>query len=643
MNAMINGQTYQLLNNSSLKLNSSKELNSCILNIQSDEKLTFNKHDKIYFAENKFTLMSYNENVMNGVYTYTIIGSSFVKILENIIVCGMAETKTSDNLKTQMERIIYKINNFHYGQAWYNLEMNYNMKEKLQTKSGEEFIFDGLMNAREILDTMLEAFNADTEKNYIITVNDYTKYDTTGTIKIILDIYDTNIENGTEITDINKYGITFSQNSEYNVGGVVSLVDNTINKKLLITPYYELKSNNIVDKTSDYVFNTYEAINGIAKFEAWSEIKYQNDRGTITTVFGRSDITEYVVEKDFFDALSETEKNKHLYFTRNNNNIVNFYTKASSFLGMDKFVINIIEDEMKEYWGNIYGEDMIASVKFLYYKLYYYPTSSIILDTIKTNREDNLLTKYARILNQQSTKNVDLKRFNTYNENVIKSLGNREFTIDVLANNFTDLYNLKDYVMFGEDKYRLASIEAAFNNGFVNAKMIFNKDFALVNDKISLKKEKRTYDIPSKEYVDRYIYINCWELPYQIAITSPIITTDFGATKQASIIANQYLNNYAICFPMTNELIGYAKSKVGNTKTNKGIRYATSDDDETITIYLMDNDYADDCVTNGTNDMNNFPLIPTVAGTTNYYSLQELTLKKDKFERIVFVFVKNLQ
>lgn len=355
-----------------------EELDQFNVQIKSTTRLSFNKYDKVEYKitqplgnstqtilEKVFALFSCNESLEGEYWLYQITCISPTKILENIIINGMAETYPVYNLYQQMERVRQKI----------NAQLSYEMSVYPEivfdgTTIGQysyvsnfgisDFLWSGQVNAREIFNDMLDkADSLVIGKDFTATNGNITqitlkavKRELKGT-QLINSAND--IENGglNDVKELVK-GITINRNSEYACGNIISLIKNAICKDNKQSSYLPARNDDLtIDEASKWHILTDEPIYSLNRVIAmmpttnidvyywnynsttqqWESIHYHDSYNNPTMqLMIPIDITNYIVEKDVFDTMSITEQAKHLYFKRGEKGIYGLFDRYKSGL-----------------------------------------------------------------------------------------------------------------------------------------------------------------------------------------------------------------------------------------------------------------------------------------------------------------------
>ena len=396
-----------------------KELDQFNFTIKTDTIINFKKNDKITYerivesGNSSQTIISKNFCIFNFLekkdglyYTYVLNMLSPTKLLENIVINGLAYTGlTSGNLMAQIGRVIEKLN------AQEKIRVNYNSVDYpdrygyacLISYSGNtdianvgvsDFLWDSQMTAREILDDMASKGDSliigtdfEVTNGYITEISITTqKYEKTGTQIASANTIEEALE---DVENIKGYAISFD--SEYANGNLISLIKNSIPHTNIQTLYLPTRNDDLsVDDTADWHIITQEPIYSVNRvimlapiyvdndyrFWIWENhtwnLKYRqgnvNDGLTTRCFYCPFDITSYIVEKDVFDSMSINEQKKHLYFIRGQKGIYGLYKRYKSGItglftntaienilsdiGIDNYVSNYRNSNNVVYWGS---------------------------------------------------------------------------------------------------------------------------------------------------------------------------------------------------------------------------------------------------------------------------------------------------
>ena len=351
-----------------------EELDRASFQIKTTSKLTdLMKYEKFTYEITQGTsnnimlsktlaLFDYVETYECEYWLYQITLISPTKILENIIINGMAETYCPSNnqsLYQQLVRVADKINaQLSYEMSGmttpFNIAIDTNLNSSLNANyignvASNDFIWDGQNTLREIFQDMLD-------KADMLVVCDGYSYENGKITYLHLTAVKrekrgtqlasgTSIEGGglNAIKSVIK-GISIHRDSEFNSGNIVSLTKNAICNGEVKSAYMPARNDDMtIDDKADWHIITQEPIYTLNKVVAMMPIltrlyywKYENNAWTekyyvrdynpnYDTLYLPVDITEYIVEKDVYDVLPVSEQKKRLYFKRGEKGIYGLY------------------------------------------------------------------------------------------------------------------------------------------------------------------------------------------------------------------------------------------------------------------------------------------------------------------------------
>ena len=346
-----------------------EELDQLNFQIKSSTRKYFKKNDKVRYVlkqvnsgdpityetilDKIFCLFNYKESLDGMLWVYQITCLSPTKILENIIINGMAETYASTNLYYELVRIKNKI------QGQLNLEgvgitLNFDSNKISNSNNAlnvapKEFLWDGQVNVREIFNDVFSVIDA------IVVATDYTisnenitnitiSYELrnkTGAIRGYVRYEE--IQNGNEVIK----GVSYTRDSEFTCGNIVSLIKNGVAKDNIQQVYLPARNTDLtIDDASKWCIITQEPIYSLNKVLALKPVRpnvvsYYNENMVITSksyndgspieyFYYPVDITDSIVEKSVFDAMSLSDQSQHLYFIRGQKNIYGLYDRYKS-------------------------------------------------------------------------------------------------------------------------------------------------------------------------------------------------------------------------------------------------------------------------------------------------------------------------
>lgn len=320
-------------------------------------------------------LFDWVETLEGDYWVYQLTCFSPTKLLEGIIINGMADTPTSiTTLNTNMTSVVNKINKqqiIEYqcltSAEQHPIELIYSeaSNQPLRNYDANDFLWSGQMTAREILNEIAEKADClviGTDFNFsngYLTNITFTTYKKDGSgIEVINDI---NGIHGGGLDAIQDYvkGLSISRNGELNTNNIVSLIHNAICKDNIQSEYLPARNDDLTIDDAEawhiltdapiYTLNQVKILANVnnvsmAVLNSNGTVKYSISPLVMTAEF---DITNYIVEKDVFDAMSITQQSKHLYFIRGEKGIYGLFKKYKSGLtGLfsNTAMENIIDD-----------------------------------------------------------------------------------------------------------------------------------------------------------------------------------------------------------------------------------------------------------------------------------------------------------
>lgn len=351
-----------------------EELDNLNFQIKSATRLTYKKFDKVMYwigqgstviLNKKMAIFNIVETWEGEKWTYQISCLSPTKILESIIINGMADTYASARLDLQLDRVRQKINAQLGFEMATPITISFDSSispsnDTLYNATSSDFLWDNQVNVREIFNDMLDKVDMlCIGTDYTIDANGNITGITIGAVKrekngsqILTSIYD--VENG-GLEDVKQVvkGITYNRDSEFACGNIISLIKNGIAKDNVQQPYEPARNTDLtIDDNAKRYIITQEPIYTLNK--VWGYIPkrayikvWRNNGGNLEEQFYSTsgqpatnptplymympyDLTPYIVEKSVFDAMSLAEQKKHLYFKRGEKGIYGIYDRYKS-------------------------------------------------------------------------------------------------------------------------------------------------------------------------------------------------------------------------------------------------------------------------------------------------------------------------
>ena len=387
-----------------------KTLDAFSFIIRSTSERSFSKYSRVRIVDSAINfekilaLQSYTSKLEGNTWIYNINCISPTKILENIVINGMADTyednpnHTGHYLGQQLSRIVAKINKqsmWENGNFYTAISIRPHLQSWVSNKDGSNFKWEGLVTAREILDDILEKVdsyvvvtdfevfvNAIDGTSYIpniyidyvrmngADINDLTDLDYEigrgTTMTAALQNIDNTLPDDYKIANYEEYN-----ESEYDISKITTNISNSIPNNYLTTGWTKARSESLGVWTSKNVcLVTDEPIYDVDKenfcllTRCQVSINYVNwvnpDNPSSYTIeqeppvrwFGFPlPIGDYIYEKAEYDNLPESEQRKALYFERGKKNIYGFTNMyKDNVVGQFNFtaINNIINDIMSE-------------------------------------------------------------------------------------------------------------------------------------------------------------------------------------------------------------------------------------------------------------------------------------------------------
>ena len=352
------------------------ELDQTNFQIKSTTRKYFNKNDKIRYwlyvpkdntnytlIDKTLCLFDYVETFEGDYYLYQLTCLSPTKLLENLIINGLASTQANagtpfENLKAQFNSVLERINKIleiELGNISLSMIDNTNVNT-LGSVGSNDFLWDGQQTIREILqdicdkaDCLITGVDFEiTNQNISSITLQIVKREKVG--NVILQS-NKDIDGGGLNAISNKVkGLSIHRDSNFDYCNIVSLIKNAVCKDNIQQTYLPPRNDDLtIDDASDWHILTDEPIyslNQVIMFMPMQASVYKWNYNTsqqqwvrtgIEVTYGITilipvDLTNYIVEKDVFDAMSLTEQSKHLYFKRGEKGIYGLYKKYKSGL-----------------------------------------------------------------------------------------------------------------------------------------------------------------------------------------------------------------------------------------------------------------------------------------------------------------------
>ncbi len=430
------------------------------------------------------------------------------KYLEKIICPNISLTDKRYTLEDQIGLLLKNCELLRFGDS-----VRFTLSSALQTKlsgiPGEDFFFEK-RTLRECLDDMLAVVGCRVEIYQITNFNN-----------IVIDFYDLNeiIDTITFLTTLKKETV---QNIEYTATDIEAYAVNTFSsdRDTIYHPspkgWTTFKTKEALLTTSNATIQTAFPIEEIDEFVVKGDftvnfIDEVEQPHNITIEY--YDMIRNVVSKEIYDILGSTGgelittstlyQENTIYYVRETSEIqpqavkVFLFFSASSITNAVKNAI-YNSDEVQQYlidnpthnFGSITPNVTISNAMF---RIKYQPYIDAHIRVGKRDYRDIKST----IINSQSDKTVDLKRFGMMLEENVNRLGNEEITIDDKVDDVSKLFEVGDAISNG---YIITNRTISVYDNFIKCQYKMTKNYNAINQKIGIDRKRQIYNIPLEAF-----------------------------------------------------------------------------------------------------------------------------------------------
>ena len=613
------------------------ELDSCTLILKGD--FTFEKFQNVRIeASNSanltnaisypFLIMDIRKEKFVGYNQYIITCIEPTKILENLNIVGLASTSRSfENLYSQIVYLIAKIN-VQLKDA--KLSIDESISTYTSNKPCEEFKWDGLINLREVFDDIFSSCDLAVRVKETSIING---------IRNVVISFDNPNQKNIQIEIDEPYAQEDGEDTEYKANAIMSVAKNASNYPTITSQYSKLRGDNVLWTTDDDCFMVNYPINEVVKLNMYITAARDYTMGgnvptpvdpPIIRANEHIDITKYLYEKDEYDLLSADEKKKALWYKRNDNKIEGFNVINKRTFAFDRTVIQDIILDIKRYkYHDDKGDYLYSSLDALDiigYNLEYYPLNDAFIFDNKNNQIVSL--KGCSVIKNQDNQSLDINRYASNIINNNKHIGNNQITFCKTYESISSLPKIGDYA----GDYIVDKVDYSFFKSYVKANIHLTNGLNNISEKTALKREKRIYNIPLDGYIDKYYFreINLGNY----TITDAAITSNIMDKYVHCEVLNYKVGNdrYYLIKPNSNSNLGYYKTSYSDKKINQPIMYTDENGEcETMTIAIYRS--RENCQRDYS--VESYPIMNSVDNA----SLMEFQVKKDAFERPIFVLI----
>lgn len=500
------------------------ELHSAIITIESPNKLPIKKFDIAEFEDKKWIVGGINTLLDGSGYNVTITIFELTLYLEKFVLSPCSFTITQHTLLQQIEnKLFYKVEPLRVGETP-RFKLTQRMKDFLNGKPGEDFIYTERMTLREIIDDMLSKYGV---RAYVSDIS----YDFN---EVYIDYLDLNFKTVDIKTLDNISHEEDNESAEY-YGDVFDVsVQNaqSKNKTIITDSWTTLKpiEGTIADSNSVRLITSYN-IEEILKVKVRLPVKiFWLIPGTITTgstdVILDCDITSMFVEKEIYDAMPKDVQEQHIPYARNTNSIGVLQTYKKLFLTRSTFMgsaqlrtglYGAIYDRVESWCtengylpyinpdeGIYYPFETAVRAENVYetvlFQVVYNPYISFNFKQTKDMADVN--KGIASVFNQ-TDRNVDIDRYSEVVRTVANMVGNKELIREVSVKNKNELLQLGSRI---DDNFSLVSRSITIYDYEIKCIYTFIQNYQ-ANVSARLSRERRLFNIPQEDLVHRNIII----------------------------------------------------------------------------------------------------------------------------------------
>lgn len=242
-------------------------------------------------------------------------------------------------------------------------------------------------------------------------------------------------------------------------------------------------------------------------------IYYKDPDGGFITNYEEFDITEYVLEKSVFDSLDKSLNNSlfgdaysvslmgtRAYYERGKNYIRNLaqLPENGSVIGWKQthltiqFILAMVNSVSLESSANRHSSKNIFDYEF---RVEYYSYHS----RLNITRQANLNNIYNQVTSNfnQTSNNISSTQFSKHINEILNKLGNAEITTQYTSNQINDGISIGDCLRIDNKNYYVNDKITTLNNNDKSVVLNLTKDNYKQNNRISVSKEYRQYNIDS--------------------------------------------------------------------------------------------------------------------------------------------------
>jgi len=496
--------------------------------------------EKMWVAEDNVMLLSKIGNTRTYQHTLKLV--ELTKILEKIVIPGLCLTPVNIDSSTPAYTSLYKqfkraLLNLSLPNYYIGLEESSTIDTTLLTERDPETFVFSHSTAREILDEIFSTVDSR------VIVDDVTYNSSIKVITLKIN-YIKMVSESTIVLSNNVYHKIISESAANSVesyaGEIYSAVESAMcDNEISIVDTF--KANDAVATSSNRVMSLPYPIQYPTKFRLMytgtnkMTVTYKyypfgsatKKTGTIDYAMNGIwfDAMDYFVDYEYWQVLSQTDQNKTLYYVRGATEvdvsrtykslIVTRNVLATVFSELFGTWWNANKDSIRSYLYNnagTYLESGTLSEDALTQQIANVDADQCIFDisyigeidglTTSSKKEDrNWFERSLRVVDNQRANVLDLQRYGRNLEGKISRTGNDVYYIDCDVDSYANILPLLTKINeYNSVIYQVDISRHTDTDTWYEVRYYLSKNFNNLNERISLKREKRIYSIPTKGY-----------------------------------------------------------------------------------------------------------------------------------------------
>lgn len=428
-------------------------------------------------------------------YTHTIACVETTKYLEKVKIFNLTLTNKNDTLRDQFRKALNNAETIYLqgGKlATPRFQVSSTLGLFIFNKESRDFHF-GNTDLRTVLDSMLNTHNSR------VIVKNVSFDQSIQAYTFSLGYHLTNVANDiTPLWDFEHHGQILHEESESDgqdyAGQIVATGYNALSENTLTVRDSARSSEAQLSDKSIEVFLPFPISDrGIKYFAVRTGVARLGGAYEVVEI----DLTEYLLPREQYDLLDETDKRWYLPYDIGGTQInLNAYYKrwhGEENLVFDDFIKEKIVAKINDYDGH--NED----IKALVYIVTYYPSYTAPAVITKPSAYSNANQRCMSIMDSQTEKTLDVDLYGRKLSGLIKRTGNDTYCVDVKAEYYKNLLPLLSRISLpftGEENYVLYKREYAIYDNFVNCRYYFSQNYNAVQENAGVNREQHLFDIP---------------------------------------------------------------------------------------------------------------------------------------------------